>query len=187
MIYYPAHCPLFEFASVPRTGSTWFMHACYEVGLGGGSKSKVHEYFPEGKSTLPRITIVRHPCDWLMSYFHCIFPAKIGLDIDELASICWQHDAPKSFDQCIRLVIENHPGIVGRIFSQYKADVYLRTDSINESFYELCLSLGIPKKHARKARSLKPINSGWMRCKWNPALYDRILDLEKDFVNQYDF
>lgn len=189
---------LFEFASAPRTASTWFVTACHIVGLGTGgyqhipyATKEVHAYFPEVESTVPRVTIVRHPCDWLASYFKFVLSAKLHLISDALGQLSRDFEI-KSFDHFVELVLDHHPGIVGRVFDAYKADVYLRTDSINQGFYDLVTSLGVDEIKAKPMLTMGPHNSsgnlGFNAVKWDDQeLCDRFLDSESDCLNRYDF
>lgn len=174
---------LFEFATTPRTGTTWFMNAAYAVGLGNGFKSDVHLLFPKQRGTLPRVTLVRHPCDWLRSYYQAIYPAKLGLPTDVLSDF---RDA-SDFDMFVRMYLRRRPGEVGRIFDSYKADVCLRTEDLNVSFPDFCVQLGMRAVQADKAKRIPRYNCTKQPAFWNPALHERVLTAEAHMLERYDY
>lgn len=192
----------FLFAPPPRTGSTWFRRAAQLCripnGVCGLSEDPfwLHQPFvrpfdpPYERSA--RVTLVRHPADWISSYYSRLRRARLGLASDALADV-----APTaSFEEFVDLVIEHEPGIVGRVFNQYhEADIRLRTDRLNVEFEAFALSMGAPRDQAGNARSM-PRENATDLCRggdepwpvrWDPVRRQRFLDSEQACLQQYGF
>lgn len=172
----------FEFATTPRTGTTWFMNAAAEAGLRHGCKADAHNPFENGSARKPRVTIVRHPCDWLRSFYVRIYPAKLSLPTDNLSNI-----VANNFDDFIRAYLKSYRGEVGRIFDAYVADICLRTEELNSAFGELCDSVGIIRTRIIRAQKTPPHNCSRELPFWNPSLRERVLDAEKDILWRYNY
>lgn len=178
-----------EFGSAPKTGCTWFDTACRVAGLTRNcyqGSMDLHSYFRDASRIRfsTRVTIWRNPCDWLLSFYHHIYPIKVpfGVVSDQLYRI----GHAESFDEFVELVLKKQPGIVGRIFQAYKADVRLFTESINEGFCSLISLMGVSRERIEDARKLKPVNtssdSGIRLSVWRDDLKQRFMESEQEIL-----
>lgn len=181
----------FTFAPPARTGSTWFRKALMAVGFEYADRGEVmdvrgvHHYFHEPWRAM-RVTLVRHPCDWLASMYRACWPARLEVASDALNEI------PRStpFNAFVERVIEEHPGIVGRLYDAYDATVRLRTDRLSEQFVPFAIELGVPEARAEHARAMPPDNTSREHIapvQWDPVLRQRFLDSEQACLEQYGF
>ncbi len=114
------------------------IQACHAVGLGERFKTDIHQpHKRDGKRLC--VTTVRHPLDWLASYYRSIYPGKCGVPIvDKFASI--QAD---NFIDFVQAVMEKYPGGVGSMFIEYNADSYVRLEKITRAMDVFFSSLGL--------------------------------------------
>lgn len=177
----------FYFAAPPRTGSTYFIKCCSEVGLGDGQKATLHEPPPipwKGKGFL--VSTVRHPYDWLCSYYlaleggatgiHCVDVlvnhAKTSLDVDEFIS--------KYLMYC--------PGEVGRIFDRYRANSVLRLEDFPWNVVEFFESVGVEHDEACKVSNITPQNAR----KGHPHIVNKdirkqVVMVEREICERYEY
>jgi len=179
----------FLFAAPPRTGSTWFLKACYEVGLGEGFKSDVHTLFPPDARKL-KVSLVRHPFNWLISYFAAIQGGHTGIDcVDRLASL----DFSGTFVDFIRSYLEKTPGALTNIARTYNADSYLRTEDLPWPFMELVEAAGISEQKARRAVALGRQNPNKKSAAIRLAvtypihLYRDVMNAEKELTMWFEY
>jgi len=197
----------FLFAPPPRTGSTWFRLAAEVCQIPnaiwgrGFDPIQLHKPFERAFEDRPdqppsqaydvRVSLVRHPADWIVSYYSSILSARLGLVSDALAPLM----VAENFDAFMELVVDREPGIVGRVFNQYDANARLRTDRLNEDFEAFALARGAPRDQAANARNLPPENlSNYVRggnepgpIRWDPRRRQRFLDTEQATLEQFGF
>ncbi len=127
-----------QFASAPRTGSTYFMKAAAIAGLGEGFKAHVHKPFPEEpNAAVLRISMVRHPVDWLISYYTAIFPGSTGIEeVDALLTLPGQ-----DFDEFAYHYLERMPGHVNEVFDRYRSNTNLRIEDAPWNVIEMFESI----------------------------------------------
>jgi len=125
----------FAFASAPRTGTAYMVDAFERAGLGNQTRAKVHEPFPSDYKGYT-VSMVRHPYDWLVSYYYEIPGAMINIaPIDNL--ITSYQAAPNNVHDFIRAACsELGDNFVGDIFDIYNASMYLRIEDMPRSLYE---------------------------------------------------
>lgn len=180
MIFYPR----FRFATPPRTGSVWFVEAAAAIGIGGPAHhtAVVHVPFPPlppDPIRLPRVSLVRHPCDWLGSLFGSIYPQRVCEPMNELCDL--SIGIGDSFNDFIRAVL-TRPGIVGEIFSHFQAEYTLRTDRIQEDVAKLCQHLEIP---INPGRFPPPVNQRSVDHPWNRDLWECVVRSEREFIERH--
>ena len=179
---------LFEFASPPRTATTWIRSAAVSAGLTELNRNYVHiphERNNNGRNVI-KVTCVRHPCEWLRSWYASIYPGLIGVDaVDDLR---W-HVNYASFDAVVRQYLAMPAGWIGRMFNAYNADVVIRVEDLPWSFVEFLESLGVPVKMRERCLSMQPMNVFKKQTKpsWNPSLRLRVEESEKEFIARYDY
>ena len=176
----------FRFAAAPRTGSTWFLNAMNTVGFQGGSKATVHIPHKDEKCPTLRVSLVRHPCDWLRSYFTAIYPGNCGIpEVDTLLSI-----KADDFDTFINGYLWQHEGQVGRIFKAYHADSYIRTQDILYGTIDLLISVGVPL-NKWDFLSPAPVNASvgpkHLLPRWKPHLRQLVCKKEEELMENFNF
>jgi hypothetical protein len=118
------------FCSPPRTGSTWFLNAVAASGLNmldGGSKDK-HSIGVFNQSDF-RVTLVRHPYNWLRSYYFSIAGGHVGVPLlDNIFPVLYRETG--SFSKFINVIVTDFPGLVCRVFDAYKASTIMRLEDM---------------------------------------------------------
>lgn len=174
---------LFEFAAPPRTGSTWFIHAMAAAGLVTDHKNQVHVPFPDAEQTAIRVSLVRHPCTWLRSYYGEIHPSILHVDcVDTFRKL-----PSSSFDDFVRKYLRRMPGGVDRMYSGYRADTVLRMEDYPWNVIDLLESVGIPKEKRESCLRLPIVNASGKLPYWKPALRERVLEAERRLLDRYEY
>lgn len=177
----------FRFATAPRTGTTWFVEACVRSGLRRVNKAEAHVPFSEAEQQDYKVSLVRHPYHWLVSYYSAIFPGSIGVpEIDRLRELQENRLIQTHFD-FVLAYLEVCPGQVGRIFDAYKADTYLRLEDMPWAAIELFSSLGIHPAYRSRSKSLPPRNVTKQHRPFDPRLSYQVLLAENDLVERFDY
>ena len=173
----------FVFAAPPRTGSTWFIKAAAEAGLGKGFKAHVHSKAPKDNTGLV-VSLVRHPCPWLASYYHVLQGGHTGVpEVDVLETLA---RACPTFDGFVRGYLANFEGHVTKIMLSYQADSYIRTCDIRWGAYELFVTAGVKAKTALRATSHGPQNCGKHSTDWNPSLWSAV-EQSEPMIEQFEY
>jgi len=176
---------LFEFAGVPRTATTWIRNAAVLAGLKENGRTVVHVPHAPGPSDVPRLTVVRHPCSWLQSYWSAIYPGFIGVDVfDDLRKT---YLSPDGFDGTVRQYLSRCPGWIGRMFAAYGGDVVIRVEDLPWSFVEFLESVGVERNARERCLTMQPMNGSKILPQWNKSLFDRVVEAEADFVRTYEY
>lgn len=138
MIQYSQFC----FASAPRTASTWVQHATKltPYDLVSGNTFSVHRPFV-GDYTVPRLSMVRHPLDWLLSYWYAIGSGILQTSdsLKDIGLIARRCSSPSEF---VQAVADEKPGIVGRVFSGYEATSMCRVEDLPYSYIAFLMTIG---------------------------------------------
>ncbi len=169
---------LFAFATAPNTGEDWFIEACRLVGLthiGCSCLCLAHERFQ--KSDLLKVSLVRHPFDWL---YHTWWVASVCKHAEPFTD--FERDIPWSnyLDQYLR----NQAGEIGRLLTSYEADSYIRFEDLPDGLRELRSSLGV------KGSMIDLMPPSVLPLKRTPA--DRnskrsVCDAEKELCDAFDY
>lgn len=179
------HFDLFQFASAPRTATTWVRRAAALAGLKENWTREVHMPFPEQNEwKVLRVSCVRHPCDWLASYYAMINPGHVNVPtVDAFRT------NEKTFDEFIRRYLDEMPGAVGRMFASYNADSCMRVEDLPAAFCELLESLGVPRKLRERCIETGPDNITHpdKRPKWNKQLKDAVIRAEVQFLERFEY
>lgn len=174
----------FQFAAAPRTGTTWFMKACEDAGLGRGFKAHVHDPFPGRTGLCFRVSLIRHPIDWLASYFANIHGSNLGLLPLEVIRTLPTGD----FEQFIQAYLDICPGEVGRIFVMYGADSYIKVEDFPNAFSELLAAFDLSKRTQRRCHLIPVCNqSRKEKPVWNPQLRAAVMAAEEKFMRDFEY
>jgi len=170
---------LFDFACPKRTGGLWFWKASQLAGLGMGftrayeleDAPRIQTMFPRvNKDNKLRLSLVRHPCNWLASYY---------VNTPQYR---------ESFDTYVEGVLScGCSRSVKRLFATYKADIVLRLEDMPWAYIELLESLGVGAEYRDNVRQLKPQNVSTNLPKWNPELRKRVMKVEKEMCDEYEY
>jgi hypothetical protein len=154
------------------------------IGLPQPGKAHVHIPHNSKKQDKLRRVCIRHPCDWLASYWAAIHPGQIQvIPVDEFARIKTDH-----FDHFVRMYLSRMPGAIGRMFESYNGDSYIRIEDLPWNWTELLSALEVPEKLRDRCITLGPQNrNGRVLPRWSPSLYRRVLDAEKEMIERYEF
>lgn len=178
----------FTFAAAPRTGSTWFLGALASAGLGECSKAYAHTPWPRGtQDARLRVSMVRHPCDWLASYFTSIYPGSVIVaEVDEFKK---QIPAAKNFNDFLNQYLEKMPGAVGRVFAAYEADAFIKVADLPYALDEFLESVGVKRAARINATELPPQNvSSFMSLpRFTKEQRKAVLEAEAEFVEKFEF
>lgn len=171
------HC--FRYASAPRTGTTWFLQAAYQCLGIEGMKASVH--LPHCCFDKLCVSVVRHPYDWLESYYYVLQQGCIHVDcVDVFMKL-----NGKSFKTFLRSYLELMPGKVGSMFFAYQADCFLKLEDFPTAFSLLMDSfeissrevLELPKQNVRNRFVLKEAK------KWRTA----VEQAEKEMMDYFSY
>ena len=172
--------PGFQFASPPRTGTAWFTKYAHSIGLGERTRSNVH--FPHEVTSEPRLTIVRHPCDWLASYFLNVYPACLCVPCVDIFRLL----PGMTFDCFVAGYLKKHKGAIGDMFAAYNATDYIRLEDVPVAADTFIHSIGIKTQKiqgtpiaANTSRTMKPL--------WDRSLWQDVMESEKEYVQKYGY
>jgi len=173
---------LFEFATLPGTGASWFVQACQYAGFGPSFLNYAHIPFSESvHSSKLRVSLVRHPCSWLA---HCFVAKKSNLV--PLKYMGGFADSPlDNFDSFVEDYLNRMPGAVTTLYRNYQADTFIRIEDMPGAFHELMESFGVPRTlygyHVRT-----PIQNNNLP-EWNPKLRALVAKQEMSIIDEYDY
>jgi len=176
----------FRFAAPPRTASTWFMKAASLAGLGDGYKATVHIPAEPTRNAALSVSMIRHPVDWLVSYFQTLKGGTIGVTcVDVFVPVARRAANVHEF---LDSYLVNCRGMVGAMFDTYAADSVYRVEDLPWAVCEFFETLGLSRDKADAPRDLGPQNP------WNgvppavdPDVRRRIVSAETDFCERYDY
>lgn len=134
----------FYFASAPGTGEEWFVQAAQLAGMGPAFLNRVWDGFDEKRNGCLRVSLVRHPWDWLKWYW--LEGQKINnpyLREFQPLTINQRDNTPCMFTQFIANYLNNAPGAISRLVLSYGADTYIRIEDCPAAFLEFARSLGV--------------------------------------------
>lgn len=179
----------FLFASAPRTGTTWFLKAMHTLGLTQGSKATVHiPIRNEYRSThTPIVTMMRHPVDWLRSYYCSIYPGKTGIEVvDCLYDPECNHP---NIDSFLEWYLENRSGQVTKISYLYEGTICMRLEDLPWSFFEFLDLLGISatKQQVEAIKALGSQNTTRVLPDIPKILRRKIADSERSLMDNLDY
>ncbi len=167
---------LFHFSCPPRTGTSWILRAAELVGL----KKKLwenefvaHVPFDENGVRLYRVSLVRHPCDYLASRWT---DASLG-----------GRSSYGSFDSYIRRYLSGRCEAVSHVYARYKADSCMRIEDMPWAFMEFLQSIDVPPSLYRRCEKLGKQNVSGSLPQWDRKLRQRIVEMEKEVCEAYEY
>lgn len=158
------------------------MRACFQAGLGTQPKARVHEPHDNGSSVL-KVSMVRHPCDWLASYWNEIGNARLGIPTDVFAPL-----PADDFDDFVRAYLKKIPGAIEQIFDAYHGDSYLRLEDQPWALEELLESVGVSKPMRELVLMTDVVNQSKNEIPiWSKSLRRRVEDAERGLMERFNY
>ena len=194
---------MFEFAAPPRTGVSWFVRACREAGLGMFGQKRFSEELSIGASFLQwlphaerprlRVSIVRHPCDWLKSIYEVLQTGKTEVRLGDGLAFRYfcaygfggQHEI--SFDDFVIRYLDERSGLIGDIFNSYQSDVRMRLGDMPWGFVELLESFDVKQTVLDRVANVPIQGRIPLQIKWDPVLRRRLIESEAEFCQSLDY
>jgi len=176
----------FQFASPPRTATRWFMSICNHLGLGDVSSAAVHVPPPKDNPKVLMVTMVRHPYDWLVSYFYALQGGAIQVPcVDKFVPLA---RGAGSFRYFIKSYLKRMPGEVGRMFAEYRASTVMRLEDFPWAVMEFFKMLDVEKHSIEAIREFPAINT-WEKTPFTE--YDflrmKVCEAETEFCDRYEY
>jgi hypothetical protein len=178
----------FQLASPPRTATTWFERAAFLAGFNRGVNQHAHVHKPPLDNYGLMVTLVRHPYDWLDSYFHELKGGFCGVaEIDVLVPIVREST---SFNQFLREYLKRFPGFLGSLVRLYNPTTILRVEDLPWSAVELFGSLGATSAQLQEIVVMAPKNSRLIRYNGNGSdapLRKAVCDAEEEYCDMFNY
>lgn len=183
---------MFGFATPPRTGVYWFVHACREAELMliPNKQAVLCSLYPwqERSENILRVSLVRHPCDWLRSVYDTICGRDIPTTgIVVLAKHGFISLPRTSFEQFVTQYLEVLPGKITELQDSYKADSRLRLEDMPWALVELLETLSIKQEKLDCVIKLPKQHVAKKRAVWKQKHYDAVLKEEQQFCEALDY
>jgi len=174
----------FGFASPPRTGTAWFVNACALAGLGEKSRALSHTPPPQIYSGVV-VCIIRHPLDWLVSYYMALTGGSIGVTcVDQFVPAAKSCDTVERF---LKHVAYKMPGSVGSMFKGYRATTMFKLEDLPYSALDFLIPL------SRRVDRDRIMCEGRMNARNGRGIlhremwYKLITESEKEFCKEFDY
>ena len=164
------------------------MRAAYVAGFGEGSKVDLHIPAPLNHKGTLNVTLVRHPYDWLASYYYFLQGGAVGLTlVDSLCSIAREASC---FEEFVLLYAERYAGTYTKIIKMYHGDSVIRTEELTEGIIELFDTLGATDDALQQIRQTPPSNIDSSKADRNdsiPYLQEIVRRAESDLYEQFAY
>jgi len=173
---------LFSFAAPPLSGVDWFVKAAQLCGLGLGSAEQAVDPFPKRRSNILRVSLVMHPCDWLVScYLKVHINGCCGLNLGSINTFR-QDGSLGDFLRCY----QKQPGVVGKFFGQYEADSCMRVEDMPWALMEQMKVFDVPRsmyRHLADIEGPKRPTPIYVR----PSIRLSVMRAEEEFAERYNY
>ena len=164
------------------------MRAAAVAGFGEGFKTEVHVPPTQTDSSWFNVTLVRHPYEWLVSYYYSLAGGAIGLPmLDALAPLAGR---ATDFEHFVLLYAESFAGRFTEIVRSYRGDTVIRTEELKSGIIELFGTLGVGDGRLAKIRELSPMNANLRRHDFDNEityLQEIVRRAERELYDQYDY
>jgi len=176
----------FQFASPPRTGTSWFINLCAQAQIGAGNPAKHLPPPPTWKNGWV-LSIVRHPVDWAVSMYFALRGGMIAVpEVDAVSAV-----ARESSDIQIFLEkLSKSPGIIETAFAAYRADSVIRLEDVPWAAIEFLVSMGYSEKTLKAIPNLnEPKNrlNPKVRADVPKELRKAVIQSELAFCERYEY
>lgn len=159
------------------------MIGCAVGGLGERSRGGVHIPHVTSPHQI-RVTHVRHPCDWLRSYYTTVAGTYLDVPcVDVFRNLNYD-----SFHKFVKSYLRLMPGAIGAMFDNYHADTFIRLEDEPIGLVSLLKSTGCKFNRAKVLSLTTPANKSAEKLPvWTDNLYRSVLEAEKTFVEAFDY
>lgn len=178
----------YRLASPPRTATTWFERASFLAGFerGVNQHSHVHE-LPEDDDGLS-VTLVRHPYEWLDSYYHELKGGFCGVaEVDDLVPLV---RSSIRFEQFVNLYVKQRAGFLFDLIKKYRPTTVLRVEDLPWAAVEFFGAFGASAKQLQEIIILAPRNARLNRYNGN-GVDDRqkktVCEAETEYCEAFDY
>lgn len=132
------------------------------------------------------VSIVRHPYEWLMSYYRSLGGSETGItEVDVLAECA---RAARSTTEFIQMYLTIHRGCVGRLFDAYAAASVYRVEDFPWCALELFHACGANMNELSKASKIGIQNHHeYIPEVIDPKLRAMVMRAERDFSQRYNY
>jgi hypothetical protein len=128
------------------------------------------------------VITVRHPCHWLLSFYHAIHRCHFGIPCLDVF-----HQLPQTdtFDQFVDAYLTQCPGAIFEMVKSYNADVCLRIENAPWCFIEFLAAFDIDGSNAQDV----PIINAATKPKtiWSPSVFKAIAKAEREMIEFFDY
>lgn len=147
----------FRFASPPRTATTWFERACYLAGFERGVNQHSHVHEPPEDDEKLSVTIVRHPYDWLESYYHELSGGFCGVaEVDLLVPLVRKS---VRFEQFVQSYAKHRAGFLFDLVGTYRPSSIIRVEDLPWAAVEFFDAFDVTAEQFQEIVILAPRNS----------------------------
>lgn len=187
----------FQFACPPRTGTLWALKAMATVDFSkyhfihsrkntDNLVRETHVPFPKtNNQNKIKVSLVRHPCDWLTSYYLNWNKMELGTCF---ASLEFNPLFRTSFIDFVQDYLYRAKGAVGRLYNKYQADTCLRIEDCPWAMLEfLSCYKELSNDVANEIVKLPKQNISPTTVEWDPKLHKRVMEVEKELTERYDY
>jgi len=178
----------FHFGAAPRTGSTWVMRAASVAGFGLGFKTEVHSPPAERCLSWFNVTLVRHPYEWLISYYYFLQGGAVNQPLVDVLMPAARK--AMDFEHFVLLYAEGHAGQFTKIVKSYCGDSVIRTEELKRGIIELFRTLGVSEDRLEKIQELSPINVNNRKGDFDneiPYLQGIVMRAEPELYEHFDY
>jgi hypothetical protein len=165
---------LFELAGPFASGVDGVAELCKSAGLEGGGGHL--GWFSAEPSSKLRVSVVRHPCDWL-AHFYC----EGNLQLHNFFA-----GRVHTFDGFVEGYLDKRSGEILSVFDDYKCDTRFRLEDMPWALAELLESLGVPESTWQKITQ-REFSIPKASVRWNPVLRLRVLVAEREMCSTFDY
>jgi len=164
------------------------MQAATVAGFGVGFKSEVHEFPVEDNPGQLTVTLVRHPYEWLTSYYFALQGGAVGVSlIDDLAPLVRE---AKDFPHFVVRYCESFAGRYSEIIRSYRGDSIIRTEDLESGIIELFKTLLVKEDRLMKIKAMPPVNvnlnKGHVDCNIR-YLQETVRRAEQETYDHFDY
>lgn len=132
------------------------------------------------------MSIIRHPYEWLESYYHAIRGVAVGVPCVDVFSQAARN--AENFEAFVVQYLRDMPGAVSDMFIAYNAASVMRLEELRWATQEFFRSVGVEGDELRDVAELPPENvrKDVHRDK-HKRLRREVCDADAEFCERYDY
>ncbi len=178
----------FQFACLPETGGTWFYQTLKSVGVPikkvefGG----IYSNFPKDRNgTLLRVSMVRHPCDWLSACYQLLNNVQQTEHHPEclFSFMLWTGGIKEAtLNDFIIAYLQHMPGHVSKLMLGYQADSYIPIEEMPWAMVEFLEMMGY-----RRPNTFPPTTTLQLIPTMDDDLRRQVVNAEREMCDAFDY